>query len=145
MTRIDFYSNASGRFETAVKLVAKALSQKLRIVIYAPDAAAHERIDKLLWITPPTGFVPHVRATDPLAAQTPVVIATHADEAQHPQDEVLLNLAREHPPHFARFERVVEIVGRDDAEQDKARARERYKFYKDRGYPLNHHDLAKAS
>jgi len=41
---------------------------------------------------------------------------------------------------FARFERLVEIVGTD--EDNKALARQRYKFYKERGYPLNTFDRA---
>jgi DNA polymerase-3 subunit chi len=72
-----------------------------------------------------------------LAAETPVVIAR--GDGDLPHDEVLVNLGRESPPSFARFERLVEIVTRD--EDDKRAARERYRFYRDRGYPIQTHTL----
>jgi len=53
---------------------------------------------------------------------------------------LLINLHNECSPFFSRFERVIEIVG-DNAE-DSRMGRERYKFYKDRGYELRHFDLA---
>jgi DNA polymerase-3 subunit chi len=50
----------------------------------------------------------------------------------------LINLDDEWPPFFSRFERLVEIVGTE--EDNKVKARARYKFYKDRGYPLQTFD-----
>jgi DNA polymerase III subunit chi len=37
---------------------------------------------------------------------------------------------------------LIEIVA--GGEEDKQRARDRYKFYRDRGYEIRTHDLAKA-
>jgi DNA polymerase-3 subunit chi len=48
---------------------------------------------------------------------------------------VLLNLGDDWPPFFASFERVLEIVGAD--EEDKSRARARFVFYRKRGYEIN--------
>ncbi len=53
---------------------------------------------------------------------------------------MLLNLSPEAPPHFERFERLLEIVARDDDERKAGRAR--YRWYRDRGYPIGDHDLA---
>ena len=39
------------------------------------------------------------------------------------------------PPQFARFERLLEIVGNED--EELAAGRERYRFYRDRGYAIN--------
>jgi len=97
-------------------------------------------IDRLLWTTPPTGFVPHCRPEDPLATLTPVIVGEAA--APLPHDEVLVNLRVEWPPFFSRFQRLVEIVSRDEG--DRAGARERYRFYRDRGYEIRTHDLSKA-
>ena len=94
----------------------------------------------MLWIAPPIGFVPHCMAEHRLAAETPVLIARDAETTPH--DEVLINLHDEWPPAFARFQRLVEIVSRDEA--DKQAARGRYKFYKDRGYEIRTHNLAAA-
>lgn len=90
-----------------------------------------------------SNFVPHVGADSPLAHETPVVIAgtlDHPAAADH--NQVLVNLDGELPPAFARFERLIEIVGTDDA--DRLPARGRFRFYRDRGYPLTASDLAAA-
>jgi DNA polymerase III subunit chi len=60
-----------------------------------------------------------------------------------PHHDLLISLHDECVPFFSRFERVIEIVG-DDTE-DSRMGRERYKFYKDRGYELRHFDLRKKT
>jgi DNA polymerase-3 subunit chi len=55
-------------------------------------------------------------------------------------DEVLLNLRAGQPQFFGRYQRLIEIVGLDD--DDRARARERFRFYRDRGYEIRTHDLS---
>jgi DNA polymerase-3 subunit chi len=141
MTRIDFYLGADDRLVVACRLASKALGQKLRVVLYAPDGQTAAAIDRLLWTTPAIGFVPHVTADHRLAGETPVVIARSPDEMPH--DEVLVNLDRAWPPPFARFQRLVEIVTRD--EEDKQCGRERFRFYRDRGYPIHTHNLGDAA
>lgn len=138
MTRIDFYTDANDRLLVVCRLAAKAIAQKLRVLIYAPEGDTAAAVDRLMWTTPAIGFVPHVMAEHLLAGETPVVIARGADDVPH--DEVLVNLDRNWPPAFARFQRLIEIVTRD--EDERAAARERYRFYRDRGYPINTHSLA---
>lgn len=138
MTTVDFYFNAAERLQVACRLAGKALRQKKRMLIYAPDAETASRVDRMLWTWPATAFVPHCMAHDPLAPDTPVLIAA---DAQSPDGcEVLLNLAAECPPHFERFERLLEVVGSEDAEREAGR--NRYRFYRDRGYRIANHDLA---
>ena len=55
-------------------------------------------------------------------------------------DDVLVNLDGELPSAFSRFQRVVEIV--DTSEQDRQPARNRFKFYRERGYALSTQDLS---
>lgn len=137
MTTIDFYFNAADRFQVACRLAGKALAQRKRLLIYAPQPDTAQRIDRILWTWPATGFVPHCFAQDPLATETPVLIA--ADDAAPDAGELLLNLDTSCPPHFERFERLLEVVGQDD---DARRAgRERYRYYRDRGYPIRNHNL----
>jgi len=138
MTRIDFYTDASDRLRITCRLVAKALMQNLRVLVYAPDGGVAAAIDRLMWTTPAIGFVPHVMAEHRLAATTPVVIARSSEDMPH--DEVLVNLDQNWPPAFARFQRLIEIVTRD--EEDRQAARERYRFYRDRGYQINTHNVA---
>ena len=57
-----------------------------------------------------------------------------------PHCDVLLNLGDECPPFFARFERLLEIVGADEAEQ--GRAARALPFYHERGYEIQrNHDV----
>jgi DNA polymerase-3 subunit chi len=141
MTRIDFYFNADDKWQVACRLAGKAAAQRRRMLVYAPEPEAAQRIDRLLWTWPATGFVPHCGARDALAADTPVLIDGATDAAQ--SCDVLLNLSGATPPGFERFARLLEVVGRDDA--DRQQARGRYRFYRERGYPIADHDLAGAA
>ena len=138
MTSIDFYFNAEDRLQVACRLAGKAMARGQRMLIYAPEHDTAQRIDKMLWTWPAIGFVPHCAAHDALAAETPVLIAS-GDEAP-PGCALLLNLAAECPPHFARFERLLEIVAVDD--DARQAGRRRYRYYLDRGYQIANHDLA---
>jgi DNA polymerase III subunit chi len=142
MTSIDFYFNAGDRLEVACRLAGKALQQKKRVLIYAPQPELAQKIDRMLWISQAVAFIPHCGARDPLAADTPVLIASD-DQAPAHACEVLLNLAADCPPFFERHERLLEIVAQDDEARGAGRAR--FKFYRDRGYAIRNHDLAKAS
>ena len=141
MTTVDFYFNAQDRLQVACRLAGKAVAQKKRMLIYAPEPEAASRIDRLLWTWPAIGFVPHCALHDPLAPETPVLIASDAETPQ--ACDLLLNLGTECPPHFERFERLLEVVAADDAERDAGRAR--YRFYRERGYKITNHDLAASS
>lgn len=137
MTEIIFYTFAENRLDVARRVAAKAYGQGRQVMIYAPDPAAADAIDRLLWTTPPLGFVPHCRDHHALAGETPVLIGADADAQRIAH--VMINLHHDQPAAFARFERLVEIVGLDDAEREQGR--ERYRFYQARGYPLKMHDL----
>jgi DNA polymerase-3 subunit chi len=138
VTRIDFYTHVDDKLRTAWRLTAKAYSHKLRVAVSCPDAATAQRFDHLLWSGMPLAFVPHCAATHKLAPRTPVIIDHTGAEPLH--DEVLLNLCSERPPSFSRYQRLIEIVSRDD--DDRAGARARFRFYRDRGYEIHTHDLS---
>jgi DNA polymerase-3 subunit chi len=53
--------------------------------------------------------------------------------------DVLINLDPAPPSVFSRFDRLLEIVTQD--ESDLVASRQRYRFYKERGYQLVTHDL----
>jgi DNA polymerase-3 subunit chi len=141
VTSIDFYFNAGDRLEVACRLAGKALQQNKRVLIYAPQPELAQKLDRLLWTAQAVSFIPHCAAHDALAAETPVLI-TSDDEAPVHACEVLLNLSADCPPFFARHERLLEVVAQ--AEEDRQAARARYAFYRDRGYAIRNHDLARA-
>ncbi len=141
MTQIDFYTHVDDKLHAACRLTAKAFSLGLRVMVSCPDPGTAQRFDRLLWTVPATGFIPHCFPDDPLAPATPVIV--DHDVSDPPHDQVLLNLRDEWPPLFSRFQRLIEIVSLDD--QDRASARERFKFYRDRGYEIRTHDLGNGN
>jgi DNA polymerase III subunit chi len=137
VTQIDFYTHVENKQQTACRLAAKAMRQGMRVMLFAPDANATDQLSRLLWTFPATGFVPHCRSADDLAQVTPVIVDHLVDVLVH--DEMLINLHPEWPPFFSRFQRLVEIVSTE--EEDRRQARLRFRFYRDRGYDIQHHDL----
>jgi DNA polymerase-3 subunit chi len=139
VTEIAFHFNAPDRLAYTCRLLRKAVASGARLVVTGP-AEALDRLDTELWTFSATDFVPHCRAqAEPaLLAASPVVLA--GDPAAAPHQQVLLNLGAEVPAGFERFERVIEVVGLDDA--DRLQARTRWRHYADRGYAMTRHDLA---
>ena len=141
MTQIDFYFHVEDKLRTACTLSAKAYARGLRVLAYCADHEAGQKFSRLLWTAPPISFVPHCTAGDKLAAVTPIIVDYEGTDPAH--DDVLLNLRHELPPFFSRFQRLVEIVSID--EEDRRQARDRFKFYRDRGYEIRSHDLSKRA
>jgi DNA polymerase-3 subunit chi len=137
MTEVDFYTHVEDKLLFACQLARKVYGQKRPLVIYAADIAIASKIDNLLWSSPSIGFIPHCSAEHRLAPQTPVLIAR--DQQEFPHHDVLVNLHNQQPPFFSRFQRLVEIVSNDEA--DQAAARERFRFYRDRGYAIRTHAM----
>ncbi len=134
MTRIDFHTHVDDRLGYACRLTRKVYTAGKQVVVLG-DRADLAALDTALWTFSALEFIPHCMATDPLAAVTPVVLTDDADNAPH--HTVLLNLRADVPANFARFERLLELVG--DAPQALDAGRERYRFYRDRGYQLSSH------
>ena len=141
MTKVDFYTGSSDKLRTACQLSHKAMQNGLRVLLHTPDEATTESLDKLLWHYPATAFIPHCRSGEDGANDMPVVLG-HQDGI-FPHSELLISLHTVCLPFFSRFERAIEIVGVD--EEDARLGRERYKFYKDRGYEMRHFDLRKQA
>lgn len=138
MTQVFFYHGAADRIAAACALLGGAFAKKKAMLVFAPDKAVAENVDRMLWTHPALSFVPHCRSTSPLAPETPILITDTLDTL--PQDERLMNLSREIPPGFSRFQSLIEVVGQD--EEDRQAARERVAFYKERGYEVRYFDLS---
>lgn len=135
MTRIDFHSKVPDKLQYACRLVRKARAAGMKVVVFTDNQAQLAAFDEALWTFSEQDFIPHVSAADELAALTPVVLSGDAEQPL-PHHQVLVNLSRSTPAHFARFERLFEIVAAD--EDDLLAGRERYRAYQQRGYPLSH-------
>ena len=140
MTEINFYTAVTNPLVATARLVGKAYAQGRRVRVITPHAAATQLLTNMLWEQPAEGFLPHVTLSSPHAAVTPVIIdhsITHEGSI-----DVLINLCAEPPAFFSRFERMVEIVGQEEALAHAGR--ERWKFYKARGYPMTHTVMTRA-
>lgn len=145
MTRVDFYvlkdTAAEARDRFACRLVEKAWRLKHSVYLHAASNSDARRLDGLLWTFDDRSFLPHVLDApgldDGLAAATPVRVG--AGDAPSFDARVLVNLGHEVPLFFSRCERVAEIVGGDD--ETRARARDRFRFYRDRGYEIETHQI----
>lgn len=141
MTRVDFYvledtsPGAAPLF--ACRLTEKAMKQGHCIYINTASDQQLQQLDDLLWSFRAGSFLPHT-VYNPGVNQVEPVLLGHATEPDG-TDDVLVNLAPDVPLFFSRFKRVVELVSSD--ENQKAAARERYGFYRDRGYTLNTHRI----
>lgn len=138
MTTIDFYTHVADRLDVAARLVAKAYAAHGSVRVLTPDRATTDALDRLLWIQSALSFLPHCRMDSAIASETPIWID---DALEHNGPAaVLVNLHSKPAPFFSRFERLAEVVGTDDA--DLAAGRERFRFYRERGYDLRSHNLA---
>ena len=139
MTEVKFFFNVEDKLHFACRLAKKAVDEGKRLIVFAPSQEVEVRFDKMLWTFSQLSFVPHVAAGHSLASETPIVIASNETGLVH--NEALLNLSDEPPSFFSRFEFLREIVSLD--EDDRAKARERMKFYKSRGYDVHPVNMAK--
>lgn len=139
MTHVNFYK-LSGDFDAALvlacRLTEKAFQQGLQVLLHTPDEATSRRLDELLWSFKPSAFLPHAVEATPVSD---IAISHGDDPGEH--HGILINLADEAPGWFSRFEKTIEIVY--DEQQVIDSKRERFRFYKSRGYPLQYHDLSK--
>lgn len=144
MTRIDFYilerPNPDASLTLACRLAEKAVRLEHEVLINAGSRADSARLDELLWTFSQSSFLPHRPIGDVSRPDQgePVVIGC-GNEPEDGRWNLLINLAPEVPEFFSRFERVAEVVGAE--EENKAAGRERFRYYRDRGYELLTHQV----
>lgn len=141
MTRVDFYlvgEDRAGQKGLAIcRLAHKAHELGHRVYILAEDLQQARELDRLLWTFTDLSFVPHALNSHGVDMDLPVLIGDSEPPASF--DDVLITLAAEVPACFQRFKRVAEVVG--PAEEERQRARERFRFYRARGYSPGTHNL----
>ncbi len=142
MTRVDYYilssSEPDDKLHFACRLAEKAYRSGHKVYIHTSNEEDARHIDDQLWAFKPESFVPHNLISEPHNTIPPVQIG-HSEDPGHHHD-VLINLSKEVPQFFSRFNRLAEIVINHDT--DKEPSRQRYRFYQERGYPLSNHKIA---
>ncbi len=143
MTSIDFYisesNDSSIRDLLACRLSEKACQSNAATFIHTQTEQHSLQLDKLLWSFKEHSFIPHKLYNDKDGEKhaQPVLIG-HDIEPEKNLD-LLINLDNKIPDFYGRFNRVIEIVSNDKKQRDLSR--QHYKFYKDRGYIINTHNI----
>ena len=139
MTRVGFYvvqaADQEQRLQVAARLADKAFQRGHRIFIHAADEAQARTLDELLWSFRPASFLPH--GLQGQEHSDTIAIGWGQEPLDH--NDLLINLQLDIPPFFSRFQRVAEVVTQDP--HSLQALRESWKFYKERGYQLEKHDL----
>ena len=138
MTRIDFYilpaEGGTDPVVAAARLCDKAVGAGHTLYVTTLDTARMDALDDLLWTQRQGGFISHERFVRTAPVEPLPKILLGEGEPPEGWQDVLLNLGHDIPAYFSRFERVLEIVPGDAT--SRAKCRERFKFYRDRGYPI---------
>ena len=145
MTRVDFYilddDDADKRYATICRLVEKAWRHNNHVYIHTESKRQAEVLDDLLWTFRAESFVPHCRMEQnaELLGKVPRQVLLGHDFEPDASFDVMINLDESVPHFFSRFPRVLEIVNQQD--EIRKKGRQRYSYYRNRGYPMHHHSL----
>jgi DNA polymerase-3 subunit chi len=144
MTEVAFHFNVPQFTPYAVRLLRKAHQARAKVTVVAP-AEELAQLDALLWTYAPAEFLPHCNwdAPEHVLTRSPILLATPEGLSGSCHHEVLLHWGTQAPPQgFESFSRLIELVSQDEA--DRQTARQRWKHYADRGYPITRYDAGVA-
>jgi len=115
-----------------------------QVYLNSATEADARKLDELLWTFSQGSFIPHRVVSETLedTPDEPVLIGFQGgadSEGASESWDFMINLAAEVPEHFSRYARVAEVV--DANPQRREAGRERYRFYRDRGYELKTHKV----
>ena len=139
MTEVAFHFGAPDKLGYTCRLLRKAAASGASVAVVC-DASMQQELNEALWALAPTDFVAHCSAQAPaqMLQASPIVLLTSvADDAA--QRQVLVNLCADVPHGFERYARLIEVVSDDP--DDRQQARQRWREYTTRGYPIVRHDL----
>jgi DNA polymerase-3 subunit chi len=136
MTYIDFYFNVENKFNKIHEIIEREIVRKRKIFIHVDDLNGAKALSDFLYTASLASFLPH--SVGHYEEMTPI----HIDwDHKFVSDDFMINLKSEILPSFSRYLRLIEIVSQN--EEDKKTARDRLKFYRDRGYEIQLIDAKK--
>lgn len=134
MTKIRFYTDVANQVALVQHLVEQALSRQRQVTIYVPDRERALQLSEGLWQQSADCFFPNALADAEHVLLTPVQLAWQPEQIR--QDDLLFNCQATLPKFFSRFRHLFELIGTD--EQEKVAGRQRWTFYRERGYEIQH-------
>ncbi|NVJ49627.1 MAG: DNA polymerase III subunit chi [Gammaproteobacteria bacterium] len=142
MTQVEFYiledEKPRAAFRFAIEHIQKAYLNNRKVFIHTNSRRDAEAMDEILWTQDPSSFLPHSLHGDAPGLNAPIEIGY--GELPNVRPDVMVNLSDHVPEFHGQFERLIEFVCGDDEQKELARTR--FKFYRDRGYPLQHFNIA---
>lgn len=142
MTRVEFYSseleNNQMPHTHLCEVISRAYRKGQKVFVHAENRRLAEKIDELLWTQDSKSFLPHQLVDEDPDTKPPIEIGFGQEPTIQP--DVLINLSNDVPLFFSRFNWVFEYAYGDDEKKEKAR--ERFRFYRERGYQLNHRKIS---
>ena len=147
LTRIDFYYDVKDILLFASRIARKlyyekVVSAKRPLVIRCKDQAHCEKVSYSIHNFSKKDFLPCTEFSDKSANLFPIILSTVSKIPLWADDiVVLLNLDTKIEITFSSYCRVIEIV--DQTEANRQKGRERYKYYKERGYEIFGHRIDK--
>ncbi len=140
MPQVDFYivddTAADAWLRYACRLVEKAYTLGMHVHIHTSNENLTRQMDELLWVFRDRSFIPHQQT----CAENELCAVTLNHQQLPTQRELLVNLAPDAPAFYNQFERVIEVVGHND--KMKQHARDRFRFYKEKGENPIHHQVS---
>lgn len=138
VVQVSFYSDAADPLLYACRLIRRALTTGKPVGVRV-SAADVVQLDELLWSFDAAEFIPHRRwdGTTPFASGEVLLVD---DASRLPHRGLLLNLTDDMPDDALRFERVLEVIGREPSAVQAGRAR--YRSYQQAGAKLDHFSAA---
>ncbi len=140
MPRVDFYilpdENQKELQNFACRLAEKAYQQGNRILIKTDNADESRMIDDLLWLFKKDNFLPHA-VSGTMNSEEQAILISHEAEATD-DFQLLINISSTIAENN-QFEQIAEILNQEPAR--KQIGRQHYKFYKDSGFELQHHEI----
>lgn len=142
MTQIDFHilqdTSVEARWLYVCRFIEKVERLGHGILVVTDTLDQAQELDDLLWSFKPESFIAHQIIGGDEEVKVEI---THADESgaikSGEHHDVLINLSSQIPEFFSRFARVAEIVIQEPKILENTR--DHYRFYKQRGYPINQH------
>ena len=152
MTQVDFYilntNSIDARLRLACRITEKAVQRRQHVFVNSANESDARKLDELLWTFSQGSFIPHRIVVERLDSDPVEPVWIGIDPGDEEDDatgrlgenwDLMINLAPGVPGFFSRYSRVAEVIDAEPTRREEGR--DRYRFYRDRGYELKTHNI----
>lgn len=124
------------------RLLRKAYASRAEVAVLGQEREL-DNLSRQLWCVGELDFIAHASLHASQIERKYARIHFIDDLSKVTHQQLVINLLSQVPSGFERFDRVIEVVGQ--AEEERASARSRLRYYKERGYAIQYHPYAAKS